>query len=80
MRISPTTDIQAKYRLPGGRRVARTSRLTSAQVTVPGVGTVTVDQPDLPGETPLTPQLNGPTLPDAGDLLPQTPTVTLPLP
>jgi len=48
------------------------------QVTVPGVGTVTVDQPDLPGETPLAPQLDKLTLPDTGDLLPQTPTVSLP--
>jgi len=48
------------------------------QVTVPGVGTATVDQPDLPGETPLAPQLGSATLPDTGDLLPQTPTVSLP--
>jgi len=48
------------------------------QVTVPGVGTVTVDQPDLPGETPLARQLDKLTLPDTGDLLPQTPTVSLP--
>jgi hypothetical protein len=47
-------------------------------VTVPGVGTVTVDQPELPGETPLAPPADGPTLPDAGQLLPQLPTVTLP--
>jgi hypothetical protein len=57
-----------------------TSKPPLAQVTVPGVGTVTVEQPDLPGETPLVPRLNGPTLPDAGDFLPQTPTVSLPLP
>jgi hypothetical protein len=57
-----------------------TSTPPLAQVTVPSVGTVTVEQPDLPGETPLVPRLNGPTLPGAGDLLPQTPTVSLPLP
>jgi hypothetical protein len=50
------------------------------QLTVPGVGTATVDQPELPGETPPAPGLDGPTLPDARDLLPQTPTVSLPLP
>jgi hypothetical protein len=50
------------------------------QVTVPGVGTVTVDQPDLPVETPNVPLTETLTLPDAGDLLPQTTTVSLPLP
>jgi hypothetical protein len=50
------------------------------QLTVPSVGTVTVGQRELPSETPLAPRLDGPTLPDAGDLLPQTPTVSLPLP
>jgi hypothetical protein len=48
------------------------------QVTVPGVGTVTLDQPNLPVETPDVPLSETLTLPDAGDLLPQTPTVSLP--
>jgi len=48
------------------------------QVTVPGVGTVTLDQQDLPLETPSVPLTETLTLPDAGDLLPQTRTVTLP--
>jgi hypothetical protein len=47
-------------------------------VTVPGVGTVTFDQPNLPVETPDVPLSETLTLPDAGDLLPQTPTVSLP--
>jgi hypothetical protein len=51
------------------------------QVTVPGVGTVTVDQPDvpdLPADTPSLPLPELPSLPDTGDLLAQTPTVSLP--
>jgi hypothetical protein len=48
------------------------------KVTVPGVGSVTLDQPNLPVETPDVPLSETLTLPDAGDLLPQTPTVTLP--
>jgi hypothetical protein len=57
-----------------------TSTPPLVQLTVPGVGTVTVDQPEPHGETPLAPQPDAPTVPDAGDLLPQTPTVSLPLP
>lgn len=48
------------------------------QVTVPGVGTVTLDQPNLPLETPNGPLTETLTLPGTSDLLPQTPTVTLP--
>ena len=55
-----------------------TSKPPLLQVTVPGVGTVTVDQPDLPVETPNVPLTQTLTLPDAGDLLPQTTTVSLP--
>jgi hypothetical protein len=55
-----------------------TSKPPLLQVTVPGVGTVTVDQPDLPVETPNVPLTQTLTLPDAGDLLPQTKTVSLP--
>jgi hypothetical protein len=40
------------------------------QATVPGVGTVTLDQPDLPVETPTVPLTETLTLPDTGDLLP----------
>ena len=47
-------------------------------VTVPGVGSVTLDQPNLPVDTPDRPLAETLTLPDTGDLLPQTPTVTLP--
>jgi hypothetical protein len=47
------------------------------QATVPGVGTVTVDQPELPTVPDVgTPTL--PTRPDTGDVLPGTPTVSLP--
>jgi hypothetical protein len=47
------------------------------QVTVPGVGTVTLDQPEVPDDTlHVLPEL--PSLPDTGDVLPQTPTVSLP--
>ena len=55
-----------------------TSKPPLLQVTVPGVGTVTVDQPDLPVETPNVPLTQTLTLPDEGDLLPQTTTVSLP--
>jgi hypothetical protein len=48
------------------------------QVTVPGVGSVTLDQPDLPVETPDVPLSETLTLPDTGDLLPLTATVSLP--
>jgi hypothetical protein len=48
------------------------------QAAVPGVGTVTLDQPDLLVETPSVPLTQTLTLPDAGDLLPQTTTVSLP--
>jgi len=48
------------------------------QVAVPGVGTATVDEPDLPVETPNVPLTQTLTLTDAGDLLPQTTTVSLP--
>jgi hypothetical protein len=47
------------------------------EATIPGVGTVTVDQPELPA----LPRVDAPTLsplPDAGDILPETPTVQLP--
>jgi hypothetical protein len=55
-----------------------TSKPPLLQATVPGVGTVTVDQPDLPVENPNVPLTQTLTLPDAGDLLPQTTTVSLP--
>jgi hypothetical protein len=55
-----------------------TSRPPLLQVTVPGVGTVTVDEPDLPLETPNVPLTQTLTLPDAGELLPQTTTISLP--
>jgi hypothetical protein len=48
------------------------------QVTVPGVGSVTLDEPDLPVETPDVPLTETLTLPDTGDLLPLTTTVSLP--
>jgi hypothetical protein len=57
-----------------------TSNPPLLKVTVPGVGTVTVDKPDLPVETPNVPLTQTLTLPDAGNVLPQTPTVSLPLP
>jgi hypothetical protein len=44
------------------------------EATIPGVGTVTVDQPELPA----VPDLDTPALPDTGDLLPETSTVPLP--
>jgi hypothetical protein len=47
-----------------------------AQVTLPGVGTVTVEEPDLP--RPDTSQIPVPELPVAEDVLPETSTVTLP--
>ena len=47
------------------------------EATVPGLGTVTVDQPELPtAPDVVTPTL--PSLPDTGDVLPGTPTVSLP--
>jgi hypothetical protein len=48
------------------------------KVTVPGVGSVTLDQPNLPVETPNLPLSETLTLPDTGDLLPLTTTVSLP--
>jgi hypothetical protein len=48
------------------------------QVNVPGVGSVTLDQPDLPVESPDVPLTETLTLPDTGDLLPLTTTVSLP--
>ena len=48
------------------------------QVTVPGVGTVTLDQPEVPDDTLEVPLLDAPDLPSTGDVLPQTPTVSLP--
>jgi hypothetical protein len=48
------------------------------QVTVPGVGSVTLEQPDLSVETPDVPLTETLTLPDTGDLLPLTTTVSLP--
>jgi hypothetical protein len=48
------------------------------KVTVPGVGTVTLDQPNLPVEAPDVPLSETLTLPDTGDLLPLTTTVSLP--
>ena len=47
------------------------------KVTVPGVGSVTLDQPDLPVETPGVPLTETLPLPNAGDLL-LTTTVSLP--
>jgi hypothetical protein len=58
-----------------------TSTPPLVQVTVPGVGTVTVDQPDLPdlpAEIPSVPLSDPPSLPGTGDVLPQTQTVSLP--
>jgi hypothetical protein len=53
----------------------QTKRLLEA--IVPGVGTVTVDEPELPTVPDLdAPQL--PALPDTDDILPETPTVSLP--
>jgi hypothetical protein len=48
------------------------------EVTVPGVGSVTLDQPDLPVETPDAPLTETLPLPNTGDLLPLTTTVSLP--
>jgi hypothetical protein len=47
------------------------------QATVPGVGTVTVDQPKVPTVTGIDVP-TAPALPDAGDVLPETVTVSLP--
>ena len=47
------------------------------KVTVPGVGSVTLDQPDLPVETPELPLTETLPLPNTGDLLPLTTTVSL---
>jgi hypothetical protein len=47
------------------------------EATIPGVGTVTVDEPELP----TVPDVDGPTLPDVpdvGDVLSEAPTVPLP--
>jgi hypothetical protein len=55
-----------------------TSKPPLLKVTVPGVGSVTLDQPDLPVETPDVPLTETFTLPDPGDLLPLTTTVSLP--
>jgi len=55
-----------------------TSKPPLLKVTVPGVGSVTLDQPDLPVETPDVPLTETLTLPDTGDLLPLTTTVSLP--
>jgi hypothetical protein len=48
------------------------------KVTVPGVGSVTLDQPDLPVETPELPLTETLPLPNVDDLLPLTTTVSLP--
>jgi hypothetical protein len=48
------------------------------KVTVPGVGSVTLDQPDLPVETPALPLTETLPLPNVDDLLPLTTTVSLP--
>jgi len=59
----------------GGDGDGKTKPLLEA--TVPGVGTVTVDQPELPA----VPDVDAPTLPalpDTDDLLPATQTVSLP--
>jgi hypothetical protein len=48
------------------------------KVTVPGVGSVTLDQPDLPVETPDVPLTETLPLPNTGDLLPVTTTLSLP--
>jgi hypothetical protein len=48
------------------------------KVTVPGVGSITVEQPDLPVETPDVPLTETLPLPNTGDLLPLTTTVSLP--
>jgi hypothetical protein len=58
-----------------------TSTPPPLQATVPGVGTVTVNQPDvpdLPVETPSVPLPDLPSLPGTGGVLPQTPTVSVP--
>jgi hypothetical protein len=48
------------------------------QATVPGVGPVTLDQPETPELPVEIPTLDTPSLPGAGDLLLQTSTVSLP--
>jgi hypothetical protein len=48
------------------------------KVTVPGVGSITLDQPDLPVETPDVPLTETLPLPNTGDLLPVTTTLSLP--
>jgi hypothetical protein len=48
------------------------------KVTVPGVGSVTLDQPDLPVETPELRLTETLPLPNVDDLLPLTTTVSLP--
>ena len=48
------------------------------KVTVPGVGSVTLDQPDLPVETPELPLTETLALSNTGELLPLTTTVSLP--
>jgi hypothetical protein len=59
----------------GGGGEEKTKPLLEA--TIPGVGTVTVDQPEVPSLADVdAPTL--PKLPDTGDLLPETPTVSLP--
>jgi hypothetical protein len=47
------------------------------EATIPGVGTVTVDEPELP-TLPDVDAPSLPALPDTGDLLPETPTLPLP--
>jgi hypothetical protein len=56
----------------------KTSTPPLLEATVPGVGRVTLDQPDLPVETPDVSLTETLTLPDTGDLLPLTMTVSLP--
>jgi hypothetical protein len=55
-----------------------TSKPPLLKVTVPGVGSVTLDQPDLPVETPDVPLTETLPLPNVDDLLPLTTTVSLP--
>jgi hypothetical protein len=59
----------------GGGRDDSTKPLL--QATVPGVGTVTVDQPKVPTVTGIDVP-SAPALPDDGDVLPETLTVSLP--
>jgi len=59
----------------GGGGDPKTKPLVEA--TIPGVGTVTVDQPEIP-TVPGADAATLPSLPEADDVLPETPTLPLP--